>query len=140
MNPAPRVVFDTSVALSALVFEQERLAPLRLAWQDGRCRPLVSRATAAEVIRILAYPKFGLNAEEQGELLADYLPYCTVVRMPHKLPRVPECRDPDDVPFLQLALAGKAVALVTGDRDLLAVSGFRIPIITAEAWLDGMRP
>lgn len=139
MSSAPRVVFDTSVVLSALVFAQGRLAPLRRAWQDGRCRPLVSRVTAEELIRVLAYPKFGLDVEEQGELLADYLPYCAVVKLPRKLPAVPECRDPGDIPFLQLTLAGKATALVTGDRDLLAVSGFPIPILTADAWLDGMK-
>jgi predicted nucleic acid-binding protein len=36
-------------------------------------------------------------------------------------PAVPACRDPFDVPFLQLAVAGKARALVSGDRALLAL-------------------
>ncbi len=32
---------------------------------------------------------------------------------------LPDCRDPFDRPFLELALVAKADALVTGDKDLL---------------------
>ena len=136
MSAAPRAVLDTSVVLSALVFTHGRLASLREAWHAARCRPLLSRATAAELMRVLAYPKFRLSADEQRELLADYLPYCTSVRMPAKPPRTPACRDPFDVPFLQLAVVGKADYLVTGDRDLLSLArAFPCPIVTAEQFL-----
>ncbi len=122
--------------LSALVFAQGRLAGVRDAWRGGRFRPLVSSATASELVRALAYPKFRLAADEQRELLADYLPYCATVRIPRKPPRTPACRDPVDVQFLQLAVVGKAECLVTGDRDLLALSGqLSCPILTAEKWL-----
>jgi putative PIN family toxin of toxin-antitoxin system len=123
--------------LSASVFVQGRLAGVRYAWQSGRCRPLVSPATVSELVRALAYPKFELSADEQRELLADYLPYCTTVRMPRKPPRTPACRDSFDVPFLQLAVVGKAEYLVTGDRDLLALSTrFSCPVLTAGQWLE----
>jgi putative PIN family toxin of toxin-antitoxin system len=137
MSRAPRVVLDTNVVLSALVFAHGRLIAVRNAWHAGLCIPLVSRATAAELVRTLAYPKFRLAPEEQRELLADYLPYCTTVRMPVKPPKTPACRDPADLPFLQLALAGKAEHLVTGDRDLLALANrFTCAIIEPEAWLQ----
>lgn len=139
MSRAPRVVLDTNVARSALVFAQGRLGALRQAWHDVRCRPLLSQATAAELMRALAYPKFKLSAEEQQELLADYLPYCTTVHMPARPPRTPLCRDPFDVPFLQLALAGNADYLVTGDRDLLSLAGeFFCPIVTADQFLSAL--
>ena len=95
----PRVVIDTNLVLSALVFVLGRLSPLRLAWQDSLCKPLISSVTAAELIRVLAYPKFKLSAVEQQELLADYLPYCAIVRMPAKPPATPECRDTLDYRF-----------------------------------------
>jgi len=137
MSRPARVVLDTNLVLSALVFAQGHLTPLRDAWQNARCLPLVSRATTAELIRVLAYPKFNLTAEEQRELLADYLPYCAAVRIPAKPPKTPVCRDPFDVPFLQLALTGKADYLVTGDRDLLSLAGgFACPIITADNLLE----
>jgi putative PIN family toxin of toxin-antitoxin system len=132
----PRVVIDTNLVLSALVFAGGRLAPLRLAWQDQRVLPMVSRATAAELIRALAYPKFKLAAPEQEELLGDYLPYCKTVAIPVPPPATPSWRDAFDVPFLELALAGKADALVTGDKDLLSLDGKLVcAILTAEEFM-----
>lgn len=132
----PRVVIDTNLVLSALVFAQGRLTPLRQAWQDHRIQPLVSRDTAAELIRVLAYPKFKLSPELQHELLADYLPCCKTVKIPNPPPATPDCRDGFDVPFLQLAAAGKAAALVTGERDLLGLAdAFACPIVTAEQFM-----
>ena len=137
----PRVVVDTNLVLSALVFAQGRLSPLRLTWQGSLCQPLVSSVTAAEVIRVLAYPKFKLSAEEQQELLADYLPYCATMRMPAKLPATPACRDKFDLPFLQLAVAGKADYLVTGDQDLLSLAGqLACPIIAADQFIKTLNP
>ncbi len=137
MRRPPRVVIDTNLVLSALVFAGGRLAPLRLAWQGQRMLPLVSRATAAELIRALAYPKFKLAAHEQEELLADYLPYCKTVRIPAPPPATPPCRDAFDVPFLELAVAGNADALVTGDKDLLSLAGkLACPILNADQFLS----
>ncbi|MCQ8127997.1 putative toxin-antitoxin system toxin component, PIN family [Methylomonas rivi] len=136
-SDAPRVVIDTNLVLSALVFAQGRVTPLRLAWQNQQIQPLLSKTTAAELIRVLQYPKFKLSAEDQQELLADYLPYCQTIVIPEPPPVTPECRDPFDVPFLQLALAGNAQALITGDQDLLClVASFNCPILTAEQFLQ----
>ena len=136
MTGAPRVVLDTNLALSALVFTQGRVVALRHAWHAARCEPLVSQATVAELMRALTYPKFRLSLEQQRELLADYLPFCVTVRMPAKPPKTPACRDPFDVPFLQLAIVGKADYLVTGDRDLLTLENeFSCPIVTADQLL-----
>ena len=79
--------------LSALVFAQGRLTALRSACERGARIPLVSQATAAELIRVLAYPKCKLSAAEREELLADYLPYCRSVRVPARLPKLPQCHD-----------------------------------------------
>jgi uncharacterized protein len=138
---APRVVIDTNLVLSALVFTQGHLAPVRQAWQNQRIQPLVSRDTAAELIRVLAYPKFKLSPDEQEELLADYLPSCKTVGIPSPPPETPAGRDRFDVPFLQLAVAGKADTLVTGDQDLLSLAGaFACPIVTAEQFIKTLTP
>lgn len=136
MSRPPRVVIDTNLVLSALVFTNGRLAVLRQAWQGQRCVPLVSKAATAELIRVLAYPKFKLDEAARQELLADYLPWCATVRIPNPPPDTPECRDPFDQPFLQLAVAGEADYLVSGDRDLLSLAGqLQCPILTAEAFM-----
>jgi uncharacterized protein len=136
MTPPPRVVIDTNLVLSALVFGGST-AKLRLAWQDDLFTPLASRMTVTELIRVLAYPKFKLTKSEQEDLLADYLPFCETVLMPDVLPTIPECRDPFDAPFLVLALVGKADYLVTGDQDLLCLADqFSCPIIKANQFFE----
>ncbi len=132
-------MLDTNVVLSALVFSGGPTAALRQAWQNGHCTPLLSSATAAELLRVLAYPKFKLTDAEQEDLLADYLPFCSTIRMPAHSPVVPKCRDPFDRPFLELALAGKAQFLVTGDHDLHSLADkFGCPIVTAANFIESL--
>jgi putative PIN family toxin of toxin-antitoxin system len=117
-----RAVLDSNVVVSALLFEEGQVAWLRATWSGGRCAPLVSAATTEELLRVLAYPKFRLSAEEREELLGDYLPFAETVIVP-EMPDVPRCADSDDQKFLELAFAGRASLLITGDRALLALSG-----------------
>jgi putative PIN family toxin of toxin-antitoxin system len=134
---ARRVVFDTNVVLSSLLFGGPATRRLRELWQQGACTPLISTATAGELVRVLGYPKFWLSPQEREELLADYLPFAQVVTLPEPPPAVPVCRDPFDLPFLQLAAAGKAT-LVTGDRDLLVLSGTtKFLILAIEPFIEG---
>jgi putative PIN family toxin of toxin-antitoxin system len=117
------VVFDTNVVVSALVFGQ-RLGWLRRAWAVGAARPIVCRETVAELIRVLAYPKFRLSDADRTVLLADYLPYAETARLPDPPPTVPApCRDRSDLVFIQLALAATADCLVSGDADLATLAG-----------------
>ena len=132
-----RFVLDTNVLLSALLFQVGSLSWMRGAWREGSILPLAGRQTTAELIRVLAYPKFRLSEDDRKSLLADYLPCCETVAVPYPPPDVPLCRDPSDRPFLELALAGRADALVTGDRDLLTLAaGFSVPILAPAALRD----
>ena len=119
---ALRVVLDTNVVLSALLFGGGPAARVRAGWQSGRFVPLASTATAQELVRVLGYPKFRMSTNEQQDLLADYLPWVRAVRVPDPPPAVPACRDPLDLPFLHLAVAGRARVLVSGDPDLLVLA------------------
>ena len=131
----PRWVLDTHLLVSALLFPAGRLTWIRDAWRSGAIVPLASRETTTELIRVLCYPRFGLSPREREDLLADYLPHCESVTVSTP-PPVPDCRDAFDRPFLELAPASRADALVTGDRDLLALDRtFPIPILTPAATL-----
>jgi putative PIN family toxin of toxin-antitoxin system len=128
-----RIVFDTTTVVSALLFGKGRLSWLVRHWEEGGCIPLISTATAGELTRVLAYPKFRLSLEEQRELLAHYLPFCEIVDRVGKCPCI--CRDEQDQPFLDLAYSGNAALLVSGDGDLLALAGqTSFPIETPEAY------
>jgi putative PIN family toxin of toxin-antitoxin system len=128
-----RVVLDTNIVLSALLFQTGRLSWIRQAWQGESIKPVVCRDTAGELMRVLTYPKFRLTPEDRDELLTDFLPWAEVVTLPEVSPEIPDCRDPHDRIFLTLARIAEADALVTGDSDLLALrEEFKIPILTAE--------
>jgi uncharacterized protein len=116
-----RVVFDTNVVLSALLFPKGRLAWLRSHWREGGAIPLISPATARELTRVLGYPEFRLSELYLLELLAMYFPYCESLDPADKCSVI--CRDAKDQPLLDLAQSGKADMLVTGDEDLLALVG-----------------
>jgi putative PIN family toxin of toxin-antitoxin system len=117
----PRVVFDTNVVLSAMLFRSGRLAWLREHWHSGDVAPLASNATVTEFKRILAYTKFGLQSLYQLEALAYYVSACTLLDPFESCPV--KCRDVKDQAFLDLAQCGKADVLVTGDNDLLVLAG-----------------
>jgi uncharacterized protein len=125
-----RVVLDTNCVVSALLFDG-RLAWLRAAWQNGKITPLLSQATTRELLRVLAYPKFQLSANEREDVLAEFLPFAETVAQPAATPRIPQIRDPHDQAFLELAISGGADALVTGDSDLLVIaSQISLPILS----------
>jgi putative PIN family toxin of toxin-antitoxin system len=104
-----------------LLFPAGRLAWLRAHWREGRVLPLISQATARELMRVLGYAKFRLSKQYQIEALALYLPYCESLDPAERCPIV--CRDGKDQPLLDLAQCGKADLLVTGDADLLVLAG-----------------
>ena len=125
-----RVTLDTNVVISTLMHPYASMTWLRGAWHGNLVLPLRSEITTAELVRVLAYRRFGLTEDRQRTLLDDYLPWCEEVFVPLSTV-APDPRDPNDRPFLELALAGNADALVTGDNDLLALAlEFPIPIIT----------
>ena len=84
MTPS-RVVLDTNVVVSALLCHGGALAWLRGTWRSGQILPLASREITAELIRVLACPKFALSDGEQRDLLDDYLPFCGSVAVPLSL-------------------------------------------------------
>lgn len=118
----PRIVFDTNVVISTLLFRTGRLAWLREAWQGGQVRPIVSKETTQEILRVLAYPKFALTAEEISDLLSEYLPFAEMVPEPDARAE-PQAKDPKDQPFVNLALEAAADWVVSGDAHLLSLDG-----------------
>ena len=134
MTPV-RPVLDTNVLASSLLFPSGAVSWMRGAWRQGSIRPLVSRETTAELIRVLAYPTFALNSDDQRDLPDDYLPYCESVKVPVAPPAIPDCRDPFGRPFLHVALGGRADALASGDADILALAdAFAVPIRSPTAF------
>ena len=132
-----RVVLDTNVLVSALLFSGE-IGNVVSSWKARKFLPVFSQDTFDEFRRVLAYPKFSLTPREIDALLQnEVLPFCEVVDIENEIIGV--CRDRADDKFLSCALAAKADYIVSGDKDLLALGNFRnIPIITAAAFQEKM--
>ena len=101
--------------------------------RSGRVVPLVSRATYAEFREKLGDPRFGISEAVRDSILAEYLRYAEYTR------EVPDsgstvCRDEKDKPFVDLAMAKEADAIVSVDPDLLDCNGlweFEVLNVTA---------
>jgi putative PIN family toxin of toxin-antitoxin system len=116
-----RVVLDTNVVLSVVVFHDARFDALVRAWRSRAVVPLVDEHTVAELERVLDYPQFAHRYAGREAALAEYLPHTERVDTAGRGAGLARCRDPDDQKFLVLAHAGSAVSLVTGDAMLLGV-------------------
>ena len=111
MTEPIRVVIDTNVVLSAIVFRAGRLAWMRYAF-GSTLTPIVSTETLAELVRVLAYAKFGLSIEQQKTALTFYMEHAEICAEPCTRSKLPKCRDPKDEMFLRLAFAAKVDAIV----------------------------
>ena len=129
-----RVVFDTNVFVSVLINPDGLPAlALSLTRYDG-ARLLMSSAIFIELQRVL-FEKLKYNPEKTTSFLAILAKYSEPVSPRHTLRVVRD--DPTDDRILECATEGKADAIVSGDRHLLALKEFRkIPILTVREFVD----
>lgn len=122
-----RLVLDTNVWLDWLVFADAGVQSIQDGVARGTARIFVSVPCLTELKRVLGYPLSGraLDAPAQAAALA----LCRAIAHdveacfePHAIDTLPRCEDPDDQMFLELARDCRADALVTKDRDLLALA------------------
>jgi len=119
----PKVVLDTNVLVSALLFKGI-LSKMVDLWKAGWIKPVFSQATFQEFKKVLAYPKFALTPQDILILLEEeVLPYFEVVKVIKEVKEIG--RDPEDDKFLSCALASGADFVVTGDDDLLVLEQFQ---------------
>jgi len=127
-----KVVFDTNILVSALVFPGGRgEAALRRIIEE-QDQLVVSKPILDELLGILAR-KFSRDAEELAHV-AVFLSDLALFVKPRRRLRV--VKDEPDNRILECALAGRAEAIVTGDRALLALREYdRVRIISLRDYL-----
>jgi putative PIN family toxin of toxin-antitoxin system len=123
-SKARRVVLDTNVLLSLWVFADSRYQPIRAALDCGTWVALTDAACLAEFERVLGYPEFKLESQTQRDILADFAGLACPVPPAACLP-LPQCADPDDQKFIELACSGAASCIVTSDKALLKLARHR---------------
>ena len=129
-----RIVLDTNVVVSALLHDASVPAQVLDLCFSGDLELVVDARILAEYRDVLRRPELELDARDVDHVLAlaAYAHHVVAVPLPLTLP------DADDVPFLEVAVASAADALVTGN-----VKHFRpregrvnIPILTPRQLLD----
>lgn len=128
-----RVVFDTNILVSALVFPGGRGEVALQRIIEERDELVFSKPVLDELLGILAR-KFSRDAEELARVAVFLSSVATFVRPRRKLQVVKD--DPDNR-VLECALTGRAQAIVTGDRALLALENFRgVRLLSLREYLD----
>ena len=124
-----RVILDTNVFVSGVFFSGP---PYRIleAWRGGKLQLVASQEILEEYQRVgetLAEQFPGVNLQPIIDLVTTNAEVFPNQVLPESI-----CEDPDDDKFIACALAGRCRVIISGDRHLLKVSGFR--------GVTGMRP
>ena len=128
------VVLDTNVLMSAFFFGGIPGMILE-AWRTGRLHPAASPDIVEEYVAVtqrLAQRHKMPVGEPLTRLFIDGI---SVVNCPPLKEQV--CPDPDDDKFLAGAIAVDASCVISGDRQLVGVTGFRgIDVLTPHAFVE----
>jgi putative PIN family toxin of toxin-antitoxin system len=82
----------------------------------GAITPVASWALASEIAEVLRRPRirrYGIDEQDIEDILLILAPFLPTVEVETPV------RDPNDAPVVAAAIAGRARAIVSGDRDLV---------------------
>lgn len=129
-----KVVLDTNVFVSGVFFDGPPHRILR-AWREARLRLMLSSEILDEHSRVgedLAARFPGADLVPILELVATHAEWVDPEPLRERV-----CADPDDDKFLACAVASRTRVVVSGDKQLLAVSGWRgIEVLRPRAFVD----
>lgn len=129
-----RVVFDTNIYISALLFSDGIPRKIFRLAQKGEFSLLISKSIMAEIRGVL-HTKFDYDFSMLEILETLLLELCSLIEPKARLFVVKE--DPDDNKMLECALEGGANIIVSGDRHLLELGKYQeIVIMTARDFFE----
>lgn len=129
-----KVVLDTNVLVSGIFFSGPPAEILK-AWRNG----YIQFALTSEIID--EYLRVGMILAEKFSSI-DINPILTLIITRSEIVQsqpFPQqvCDDPDDDKFLACALSSESEIIITGDRHLLKLSGYKgITIVTPRAFIE----
>ena len=128
-----RVVFDTNILISALVFPGGRAEAALARIINGRDILFFSKPILDELLTVLAR-KFARDKEQLAHtavFISEIAQLCHPQRRLHILTDEPDNR------ILECALAAHAEMIVTGDQAMLRLGAYQtVKIITLRQYLD----
>lgn len=128
-----RVVFDTNIFISALVFPGGRADEALGRVLEGRVHLILSKAIINELLEVLSR-KF----ERDKEALSRVAVFLSeIAEMVHPYRKLSVLGDEPDNRILECAISGKAELIVTGDRAMLNLVKYdEIKIVSLKEYLD----
>jgi predicted nucleic acid-binding protein len=121
--PAARpVVIDTNIVLDLLVFADPAVQPLKPLLASGALRWIATAAMRVELERVLGYaqiaPRLAYYQLSAAQVLQGFDAQARTVDAAPRASAV--CKDPDDQPFIDLAVQHGAI-LLSKDRAVLSL-------------------
>jgi len=130
-----RAVLDPNVVISGALSPRGAPADVLRSLAGGEFELIASKALLGELERALAYRKLRRHiGESDAADLVRWLADSASVVVDPDTDQPVRSRDPDDDYLIVLASTHRA-ALVSGDKDLLALEG-EIPVFSPRAFLD----
>ncbi len=128
-----RVVLDSNVLVSGLAYPEGFPGRIVGAWRKGNLDVVLSKYILDEMARVLPRLKrIVLSAAEIRDLADSFLFLAEIVEPGGEAEET--SRDDADQPVLGTLLASQADYLITGDKDLLALSGKYSMVSPAVFW------
>ena len=128
-----RVVFDTNIFISALIFPDSAADEALRKVIQGEDQLIISKAILDELLGVLA-KKISRDREALARVAVLLADIGLLVRPVHKINVL---SDEADNRILECAVTGKANIIVTGDHGLLRLGNYLdIKIISLRSYLD----
>jgi putative PIN family toxin of toxin-antitoxin system len=130
-----KVILDTNVLISGIFFSGPPSEILK-AWRKGDVQFVLSSEIADEYVKVAMILANDYPGIEINSILTLILTNSEIIQapaIPHQV-----CEDPDDDKFLACALASECKVIISGDKHLLKLSGYRsIEMLTPRIFVEG---
>jgi uncharacterized protein len=129
-----KIVLDTNVFISGIFFDGPPSQILK-AWKDQSLQIVFSRQILDEYQRVAA----GLSSRFPTMNILPIIELVTIFGYLVDAPAfdISVCEDPDDDKFIECAVAGKCKIIISGDKHLLKLTGYKgIAVLSPRSFVD----
>ncbi len=132
-----KIVLDTNVLVAGLLSPFGACGEIMRMVSSGKLKLCFDARILAEYKEVLHRPKFKFN-KEYADALLEYIEHSGQITA--SAPLSQSLPDPDDEPFLESAIAGKAVCLVTGNQIHFPVKLYQgVKVFSPNKFIDFYR-
>ncbi|MHB1349350.1 MAG: putative toxin-antitoxin system toxin component, PIN family [Desulfobulbaceae bacterium] len=129
-----KIVLDTNVFISGIFFGGPPSQILQ-SWRKSQIQIVLTEQILEEYQRVgneLSTKYFSINIEPIIELFTIFGDFVETKGITETI-----CEDPDDNKFIECAIASQSKLIVSGDKHLLKISGYKdIEVLTPRQFVD----